>query len=65
MAKTPEEQPQKCGTCVFFDDGTGVCRRYPPTVSVVALPALQVVEWSTDWPYVEGYQLCGEWKARP
>ncbi len=70
MAKTPEEQPQKCGTCDFYEEvggaGGGTCCRYPPTINVIVNlnPVRQDVDWSNDRPYVNGAQWCGEWRAK-
>ena len=59
-----------CGKCdfSFSIDRDLVCRRYPPTASVVVLPrqTLQGVQMQpqpiTSWPMVRLEDVCAEWR---
>ena len=63
-----KERSQKCGNCHFNEAvggaSGGVCCRYPPTVNVIINPVRQDVDWSTDRPYMNDAQWCGEWKTK-
>ena len=44
-----------CGTCAFWYQQTGACKRYPPVAVVdqkgflVAFPVVKKEEWCGDW----------------
>lgn len=54
-----------CKTCRFLDrqgGHGGMCRRYPPKVSVLTNLNGET-DWRSDWPYMHNDDWCGEWKG--
>lgn len=57
-------QGKSCGSCQFFDrtrafkNGTGACRKHPPTDYKIKLTG-----GTSDWPQVNANDWCGEWQG--
>lgn len=68
---TPPVREKTCASCVHWDcidpegdDGSGFCRRYPPTVRPEDLTRDPRDDVDYDFPYTCRLEWCGEWAAK-
>lgn len=62
---------ETCSTCRFFlpDQTPGICRRYPPAVSMERIQARVIGQQSQlnlacEFPRMQPHGWCGEWAGR-